>query len=63
MSIQTDKTRLMIKAIPHPKTEWVNGSLRFIPKNPVTIVGTVKINDQTVKNFIVSFKLLFSKLL
>ena len=26
MSIQTDKTRLMIKAIPHPKTEWVNGS-------------------------------------
>ena len=42
MSIQTDKTRLMIKAISHPKTEWVNGSLRFIPKNPVTIVGTVR---------------------
>ena len=39
------------------------GKVTFIPKKPVTIVGTVSNSDQTVKNCIVSFRLLFKILL
>ena len=41
----------------------LNGNKTFIPKKPVTMVGTVNNNDQIVNKRIVSFKLLFNKLL
>ena len=49
--------------IPQPCARPVKGTVIFIPKNPVTIVGIVNKIEIIVNNFIVSFKLLFNTLL